>query len=212
MSDKSAVIAPRRGRPSAFRPKEGEVYRTADLGAFTRNPTRLAKRMVDQGLLVQLAGGLYGAPRQSAFGTMRPPTEDVLKAFLNGTPYLRTGPEFWNALNLGATAVFATDLVYNTRRTGEIELGGQRYMFKRKAFPQDPTPEWYAIDLLENRKMAGISWELLRRGLAGALTQRRLNPAQLQRTAARWGGIATKRLVAQAIKDVGTTAGETAAS
>ena len=47
-----------------------------------------------------------------------------MRAFLDGGRFVFTGPERWNALGLGTTALFATPLVYNTRRSGTFELGG----------------------------------------------------------------------------------------
>ena len=44
-----------------------------------------------------------------------------MRAFLDGAPFVFTGPEQWNALGLGTTAVFATPLVYNGRRSGNVQ-------------------------------------------------------------------------------------------
>ena len=199
--------ASRRGRRTEFRPQPGRVYRTADLGAYSKNPTRLAKRLVAKGDLVPMAGGLYGAPEPSSFGPLKPSAEAALEAFLKGTPYLRTGPEFWNALGLGSTALFPVELVYNTKRTGDFEIGGRRYRFLRKAFPTTPTAEWYAVDLLEHHRMAGVGMPTLIRGLAAALRAKRLDATSLRATVARWGTSSSRRAVAVALNAAATPDG-----
>lgn len=92
----------------------GRVYRTRDLATWSANAPRLAKRLVDQGELVPLAHGLFAHPKQSRFGPVPPLDEEIMRAFLDGGPFVFTGPERWNALGLGTTAVFTVPLVYNT--------------------------------------------------------------------------------------------------
>ena len=91
------------------------MYRTRELGQWSANAPRLAQRLVRDGQLVQLAHGLFAAPKRSRFGDVPPTDEALLRAFLGGEPFVFTGPERWNALGLGTTAVFATPLVYNTK-------------------------------------------------------------------------------------------------
>jgi hypothetical protein len=87
-----------------------------------------------------------------------------------------TGPPAWNSLGLGATALWAHALVYNTKRSGEFKMGNQRVLLRRVRFPEDPTPEWFAADLLESTKAAGLSKEEFRPRLVEALRSRRLDP------------------------------------
>lgn len=56
------------------------------------------------------------------------PDEVLLEALLDGEPFIISGPQMWNALGLGSTAMFAATLVYNTRRTGEYTLDGRRFL------------------------------------------------------------------------------------
>jgi hypothetical protein len=99
----------------------------------------------------------------------------------------RPGPERWNALGLGSTAVFAAPLVYNTKRSGALGLGG------RRAFPPNPPPEWFVVDLFENADRAGAS----RTELAAALTRACARPREftrerLREMAKRYGTKATQ--------------------
>jgi len=104
--------------------REGRVYRTRDLARWTQSPARLAQRLVGEGALQRISRGLYYAPVASRFGPVPAPDEVILRAVLGGAPFLISGPPRWNALGLGSTAMFATTLVYNSRRNGEFVLGG----------------------------------------------------------------------------------------
>ncbi len=80
-----------------------------------------------------------------------------MRAFLNGAAFVFTGPDLWNALGLGTTSMFATNLVYNTKRSGTFAFGGRRFLLRRVAFPANPPPEWFVVDLLEHADQAGAS-------------------------------------------------------
>ncbi len=133
----------------------GRAYRTRDLRPWSANPTRLARRLVDEGKLREAAHGLYYAPLLTRFGPAPASSEELLRAFLGGERFLVTGPPFWNALGLGSTAMFAVTLVYNTRRSGEFQLGGRRFLLRRVYFPENPSAEWFIVDLLQHHDMAG---------------------------------------------------------
>jgi hypothetical protein len=105
----------------------GRVYRTRELRAFSANPSRWAKHLVEQGVLRQPHHGLFYLPVQSRFGPVGVTDEELLHAFLGTGDFLITGPDVWNALGLGTTQLFAVTLVYNAGRTGEVELGGRRF-------------------------------------------------------------------------------------
>jgi hypothetical protein len=187
--------------PAARQPdlKPGRVYRTRELARWSVNPTRFAQRLVRDGVLQPLAPGLYVHPRKSRFGDVPPTTEELLRGFLEGSPYVITGPERWNPLGLGTTAVLPVTLVYNTKRSGEIELGNRRFLFRRVAFPQRPTPEWFTIDLLEHADMAGASRADLEAALARRLASRELEREALHAAASRYGTRATTQLVERAL-------------
>ena len=179
----------------------GRAYRSRDLRRWSANPTRLARRLVDEGKLREAAHGLYYAPIPSKFGAAPAADEELLRAFLGGEPFLVTGPPRWNALGLGSTAMFATTLVYNTRRTGEVVLGGRRFLLRRVYFPDDPTPEWFVVDLLQHHDMAGVALSELREGLVATLRLGRWDRAHLREMAETYGTKATLALVVDALRE-----------
>lgn len=183
--------------PAAAKPRlaTGRVYRTKDLARWGENPSRLAKRLTRDRKLVQLRQGLFYRPRQSRFGVVPPDDRELMRAFLEGGPFLFTGPGRWNALGLGSTAVFADQLVYNTKRSGVFRFGNRRFVLRRVRFPRDPTPEWFAVDLIENRGMAGVGLDELEKGLRRAVASGRLGAAELRRAAERYGTRRTESLV-----------------
>jgi hypothetical protein len=156
----------------------GRVYRTRDLERWSANAPRLAKRLVDEGVLVPLAHGLFVHPEKTRFGMVPPKDEELMRAFLDGSPFVFTGPARWNALGLGSTALHAVTLVYNRKRTTEVELGARRFVLRRVRFPDHPSPEWYAVDLLEHADEAGVELAELRVGLARALAAGRLDSSR----------------------------------
>jgi hypothetical protein len=158
----------------------GRVYRTRELRAFSANSSRWAKRLVEQGVLRQPHHGLFYAPVQSRFGLVGVTDEELLRAFLGTDDFLITGPDVWNALGLGTTQLFAVTLVYNGGRTGEVELGGRRFWFRRVRFPKDPPPEWYVVDLYQNERWMAEDTTRLDEHLARALRVGRLDRARLE--------------------------------
>ncbi|MDQ3264169.1 MAG: hypothetical protein M3Y59_10980 [Myxococcota bacterium] len=175
--------------------KRGKVYRTKDFAQWTANPTRLAKRLVSEGVLTQLGPGLYVSPERSKFGPTPPTDHELMRGFLEDSPFVFTGPDKWNALGLGSTAVFAMPLVYNTKRSGVFTLGGRPYRLCRVRFPKKPTPEWYTVDLLENHDSVGASLDTLGDGLARALQEKRLHRKALVDAASEYGTRQTRHLV-----------------
>lgn len=184
----------------------GRAYRTRDLRRWSANPTRLARRLVDEGKLREAAHGLYYAPVPTKFGPAPVAGEELLRAFLSGEPFLVTGPPQWNALGLGSTAMFAVTLVYNTRRTGEVVLGGRRFLLRRVYFPEDPSPEWFVIDLLQHHDMAGVALSELREGLVGTLRLGRWDRERLREMAETYGTKATLALVEDALHETEASA------
>lgn len=184
----------------------GRAYRTRDLRRWSANPTRLARRLVGEGKLREAAHGLYYAPVPTKFGPAPAADEELLRAFLGDEPFLVTGPPRWNALGLGSTAMFAMTLVYNTRRTGEVVLGGRRFLLRRVYFPREPTPEWFVVDLLQHHDMAGAALSELHEGLVGTLRLRRWDRDRLREMAEAYGTKATLALVEDALRETEASA------
>ncbi len=178
----------------------GRVYRTRDLAAWGANAPRLAKRLVREGQLVPLAHGLFASPERSRFGDVPPTDQELMRAFLDGSSFVFTGPERWNALGLGSTAVFAIPLVYNTKRSGTFEFGGRRFLLRRVAFPQNPPREWFAVDLLENAEQAGASTRELAETLGRATRRGAFSRARLEEMTEKFASKATASLVRAALE------------
>jgi hypothetical protein len=184
--------------PNRLMLEPGHVYRTSDLSQWTSNPARLARRLVDEGQFKQLAQGLFVHPRQSRFGVVPPADEEVMRAFLDA-PFVLTGPERWNALGLGTSATFATQLVYNTKRSGEFTFGGRRFLLRRVAFPEHQSPEWFVVDLLQHAEQAAADRDDLTTALASAVRSRRFDTERLRFMAKEYGSLDTQARVASAL-------------
>jgi hypothetical protein len=186
---------------AAAQPKlePGRVYRTRDFQRWSANAPRLAKRLVREGALVTVAYGLFAHPRRGRFGDVPPSDEELMRAFLDGGRFVFTGPDRWNALGLGSTAVFAVPLVSNAKRTGTFELGGRRFVLRRVAFPENPRPEWFVVDLLEHAEEAGASRADLAAALRRALLRGAFDRDRLRAMAERYGTRATEVLVRSAL-------------
>jgi hypothetical protein len=188
-------------RPATPELRPGQVLRTKALSAWSANPVRLAQRLVREGRLQKLGQGLFAVPRTGRFGKVPPDLQTVLAAFLEGAPFVLTGPPAWNSLGLGSTAMWVHSLVYNTKRTGDFIFGNQPVQFRRVRFPEQPTPEWFAVDLLESLSMAGLSLEDLRPRLVEALRGGRLDPGRLRAMAAEYSTATHRSFLEQAMRE-----------
>jgi hypothetical protein len=176
------------------------VLRTKALAAWSANPVRLAQRLVREGRLQKLGQGLFAVPRLGRFGKVPPDLQTVLAAFLEGAPFVLTGPPAWNSLGLGSTAMWAQSLVYNTKRTGDFMLGNQPVRFRRVRFPEQPTPEWFAVDLLESLGGTGLSLEDLRPRLVEALQSGRLDSVSLRAMAGEYSTAPNRHFLQQVLQ------------
>jgi hypothetical protein len=173
----------------------GRMYRTGELRRWGANPARLANRLVREGKLRRAAHGLLYVPIEGRFGQAPPSEEEILRGFLGDSPFVITGPSRWNALGLGATAMFAATLAYNRKRTGEFTFDGRRFLLRRVLFPETPSPEWFVIDLLQHHDMAGVSIGELADRLVATLREGRWNRDRLREMADIYGTKATLSLV-----------------
>ena len=187
-------------RPVQPQLEPGRVYRTREFAAWSANAPRLAKRLVAEGKLVQLAHGLFAHQEQSRFGPVPPRDEEIMRAFLDGGPYVFSGPERWNALGLGTTAMFAVPLVYNTKRSGTFTFGNRRFALRRVAFPKEGlSAEWFVIDLLEHAGQVAASPSKVARILGHALARGKFDRDRLGAMARRYGSRETVALVEGAL-------------
>jgi hypothetical protein len=187
--------------PAVVHPKlePGRVYRTRDLALWSKNAPRFAKRLEREGRLVRLRNGLFLHPRTGKFGPVPASDVELLRRFLDDTPFVVTGPERWNALGLGTTSAFAYPLVYNRKRSGIYTLGGRVFELHKVAFPEHPPKEWYVVDLFENAERGGASRSELERALAKGLRRRAFDPGRLRKMAEEFGRKSTQAHVERAV-------------
>ena len=131
--------------------RPGQVYRRADLAQWSTAVDRHLKQAVAAGLLTKLAGGLYNAPKQTAFGAAPAEDNKLVATFLKGGPFLMASPNAYNGLGVGTTQLHNKTVVYNHKRHGEFTLGGRTYDFRMKpAFPRNLSREFLLVDLVNN--------------------------------------------------------------
>ncbi len=179
--------------------QQGRVYRTREFVHIDSNATRLVAKLVKRGRLTRLRKGLYYVPASGTFGEVPPSEDALLQGYFGRSPFLRTGPVVWNALGLGSTAVEAVPLVYNTKLTGQVELGGRRFEFRRVRFPQNPPAEYFVVDLLGHTGRAGVDRTETLELLVGAVQRGWFDAERLRNMARRFGTKKTQEGVAAAI-------------
>lgn len=126
-------------------------------------------------------------PAKSRFGPVPPNDAELMRAFLDGEPFVFTGPDRWNALGLGTTALHAIPLVYNTKRSGKFKLGQRYFQMRRVAFPRNPPAEWFIVDLFEHAAQTGTQPETLVKALSLGLKQRRFDLRKLKEMTETYG-------------------------
>ena len=179
---------------TALRP--GTVYRRKDLAHEWPAVDRHLKQFMDQGMLKKLAGGLYYAPRQSAFGEVPAEERALARAFLKEDDFLMFTPSLYNALGLGSTQLYNRTLVYNHKRHGVFKLGGRELDFRMKhRFPKKLTAEFLFVDMLNNLNELGEEREvLLARAPEKAAT---FDHRKLTQALTRYGSAATRKRAAE---------------
>ena len=187
--------------PNAFIP--GRVFRTRELAHLSANPTRTAKRWVDEGLCTRLRNGLYAIPEMTKFGPAPADRRDLLQAFLDGDPFVVTGPPVWNSLGLGSTQMFAHPLIYNRKRSGLFNLDGRTFELRRVRFPDHPSVEWFVVDLLENLDSVCLDPMEMEQNLAAHLAEGAYDREILTHMAKEFGTKATQALVRKAMEAAG---------
>ena len=115
-----------------------------------------------------------------------------------------TGPDQWNALGLGSTALHVHPLVYNTKRTGTFKLGRRTYELRRVAFPREVSAEWFIVDLLRHTDSAGVDRADILAQLAAALKRGRFDREQLLRMAEQFGSREEADLVRKVVAEAST--------
>lgn len=131
----------------------GQVYRRQELEGLSSAVDRDLKALVGSGEVTRLAGGLYYRPERNVFGAVPPSEKELVRAFLKTDEFLVTSHSYFNQLGLGLTQLYNDFVVYNHHRTGDFNLGGRRFRFRRpRSFPRELSKEFLLVDLLNNLK------------------------------------------------------------
>ncbi len=178
--------------------KPGQVYRRADLEKMSRSVDRDVAGLVSEGALVKVGSGLYQCPQRSRFGVLPASTDKLITSFLKGDDYLVTSPNDYNALGLGTTQLYNYQIVYNHKRHGRFELGGQLFEFHRKPrFPKKVTAEFLLVDLLNNlNQLAEDRYALLARV---RVKVSEMDAKRLSATAKIFAKVATRKFVEEVL-------------
>ena len=186
--------------------RPGQTYRRADLAQWSTAVDRHLKEAQQAGALTKLAGGLYYAPKETAFGQAPPQDDTLVATFLKGGPFLLASPNAYNALGVGTTQLHNKTVVYNHKRHGKFALGGRTYDFRMKpAFPKKLTAEFLMVDLVNNLDQLGESAEdVLERVKARLAASDR---ARVKKAAQSYGSERAKKFFARALAEVAAEVG-----
>ncbi len=180
--------------------KPGLVYRRSDLEKLSRSVDRDVAGLVNEGALVKVRQGLYQCPQRSRFGVLPANTDKLLTSFLKDDDYLVTSPNDYNALGLGTTQLYNYQVVYNHKRHGRFELGGQLFEFQRKPrFPKKATPEFLLVDLVNNLDQLAEDRDAVLARVRAKVPE--MDAKRLRAAAKSFAKVATRKLLEEALAD-----------
>lgn len=131
--------------------KTGKVYRRSDLEQWSNAVDRHVHELVNEGVLVKVAPGLYHVPKKSVFGEVPATDNELLSSFLKDHRFIVLSPNDYNSLGVGTTQLYNTKRVYNYKRHGDFKLGNRVFHFVKKNYvPRDVTKELLLVDLVDN--------------------------------------------------------------
>lgn len=174
----------------------GRLYDAAELRALDISPAR-RRSLLRAGVIERAWRGAYYRPASSKWGPVPASDEEILRVYLRGAPYVKSGSSAWNHLLLGSTGVFAIPLIYTAGRAREVTLDGRRFCFRPVRFPTPPTLEWAVVDLIMHRAMAGLDLPTLERSLVRALAAKRFDGERLSSMATAFGTPEARAVVAR---------------
>jgi len=131
--------------------RPGCLYRRSELEKLSKSVDRELAELVNAQVLVKVRHGLYEYPKRSRFGLLPPDPDKLVKTFLKDDDYLLTSPNDFNSLGFGTTQLYNCLVVYNHKRHGRFELGGQIFEFCMKPhYPKKVTPEFLLVEFVNN--------------------------------------------------------------
>jgi hypothetical protein len=88
--------------------------------------------------------------------------EAVVCILGKGEKFRFGGPRYWNQTFLGQTCLSVNYyLVYNDKIEGPFSKEGHHFYFIKESFPENPTKEFWIVDLFNNHDFAWIDLETL---------------------------------------------------
>jgi hypothetical protein len=131
--------------------RPGGLYRRADLKKLSKSVDRDLAQLVEAQILVKVRQGVYECPKRSRFGLLPADPDKLVKTFLKNDDFLLASPNDFNALGFGTTQLYNYQIVYNHKRHGRFELGGQVFEFCVKPhYPKKVTQEFLLVELVNN--------------------------------------------------------------
>ena len=180
--------------------RPGQVYRRADLLAWSSAVDRHLKQLVEDGTLTKLAGGIYAYPKRSRFGAVPADDEKLVEAFLKDHRFLLTTPNAYNALGVGSTQLYNETIVYNHKRHGRFKLGKREYDFRIKPhFPSKLTEAFLLVDLIDNLDRLAERKSAIEEGVKKKA--RRIDPKALARAVQAYGGLKSRKFFEPLLAD-----------
>jgi len=180
--------------------RPGQVYRRADLLAWSSAVDRHLKQLVEDGTLTKLAGGIYSYPKRSRFGAVPADDEKLVEAFLKDHRFLLTTPNAYNALGVGSTQLYNETIVYNHKRHGRFKLGKREYDFRIKPhFPSKLTEAFLLVDLIDNLDRLAERKSAIEEGVKKKA--RRIDPKALARAVQAYGGLKSRKFFEPLLAD-----------
>jgi len=179
--------------------RPGEVYRREDLARWSNAIDRHLVRLVAEGTLTKLSGGLYAYRKDTVFGKAPAEDDKLVGTFLRDHRFLLASPNAYNTLGVGTTQLYDKTVVYNHKRHGVFSLGGRTFDFRVKpTFPRALSPEFLLVDLVNNvDRLAESKKEVLARVKERASS---CDVSRLQRAARDYGNVRTKKFFAETLK------------
>src|ERR1700679_3414748 len=96
--------------------RPGQVFRREDVARWSNAVDRHLKKVVEDGTLTKLAGGLYAYPKQTVFGKAPAEDDKLVKAFLKDDDF------FWLRPTL-TTGLGSARRSFTTRPSATITSG-----------------------------------------------------------------------------------------
>ncbi|MBE7172491.1 MAG: hypothetical protein INR73_18035 [Williamsia sp.] len=183
--------------------KRGQVYRRTDLAQWSKSVDRHIEYLVKEGTLQKLSQGLYYFPKETAFGTVPPHEEDLVRSFLKDDRFLLTSLNAYNSLQVGTTQLYNTRTVYNRKRHGEFKLGNKRFEFRIKPhFPRKATEEFLLVDLVNNLETLAEDRQEVFKNIASKIKM--MDARKLERSLKEYGSAKAKKLLTPLLEKSGS--------